>query len=417
MAEQDFIKAGFTVVGTENNENKLLSFLKENYPNVIRDTEINLEELKTVLGLPIDEKVNGYGLNFVGRNFARAKYAQKTEKELRLNNTLSKNIDTTENLVLKGDNLNSLKILKNYYSGQINCIYIDPPYNTGNDSFKYNDTFNRSTWLTFMRNRLFAAKELLTKAGWADTDNDQILDKIIDGEKVKFEKGTPVTEAFKLLRSYSRTKASRYQLKRGLMEFGPTGFPFERFVGELFKHQGYNVQVDVTVQGKCVTHEIDVIATKPNEINYVECKYRNQQGYSVDVKNPLYIYARFQDVLDNGLLQSEKETFQGYIATNTKFTEDALAYGNCKNLKLISWNYPIGNSLKDIIDNSGIYPLTCLATLTKNEKQLLLKEGYILVKEIFEQPDLLKSIGIKETRIETIKKEGILLCQPLATTR
>jgi adenine-specific DNA-methyltransferase len=71
MAEQDFIKAGFTVVGTENNENKLLRFLKENYPNVIRDTEINLEELKTVLGLPIDEKVNGYGLNFVGRNFVR----------------------------------------------------------------------------------------------------------------------------------------------------------------------------------------------------------------------------------------------------------------------------------------------------------------------------------------------------------
>lgn len=69
MSDIDFTKAGFTVVGAENNENKLLRFLKENYPNVIRDTEINLEELKTVLGLPIDEKVNGYGLNFVGRNF------------------------------------------------------------------------------------------------------------------------------------------------------------------------------------------------------------------------------------------------------------------------------------------------------------------------------------------------------------
>ena len=90
MIEQDFIKAGFTVVGTETSENKLLSFLKENYPNVIRDNEINIEELKAVLGLPIDEKVNGYGLNFVGRNFARAKYAQKTEKELRLNDVTPK---------------------------------------------------------------------------------------------------------------------------------------------------------------------------------------------------------------------------------------------------------------------------------------------------------------------------------------
>ena len=68
----EFINTGFTVVGTEDNENKLLSFLKENYPNVMRDNEINLEELKSVLNIPIDEKVNGYGLNFVGRNRKRA---------------------------------------------------------------------------------------------------------------------------------------------------------------------------------------------------------------------------------------------------------------------------------------------------------------------------------------------------------
>jgi adenine-specific DNA-methyltransferase len=194
MAEQDFIKAGFTVVGTENNENKLLSFLKENYPNVIRDTEINFEELKTVLGLPIDEKVNGYGLNFVGRNFARAKYAKKTEKELRLNTTLSKNIETTENLVLKGDNLDSLRILKNHYSGQIKCIYIDPPYNTEKDEFVYPDKFDKEEaevlglanvsesdfarmdfsfktkkshngWLAFMYPRLLLARDLLSKDG------------------------------------------------------------------------------------------------------------------------------------------------------------------------------------------------------------------------------------------------------------
>ena len=194
MAKEEFINAGFTVVDAENNENKLLSFLKENYPNIIRDTEINIEELKTVLSLPIDEKVNGYGLNFVGRNFARAKYAQKTEKEIRLNNSLSKNIDTTQNLVLKGDNLDSLKILKNYYSEQIKCIYIDPPYNTAGDEFVYPDKFDKEEaevlglanlsesdfarmdfsfktkkshngWLAFMYPRLLLARDLLTKDG------------------------------------------------------------------------------------------------------------------------------------------------------------------------------------------------------------------------------------------------------------
>ncbi|WP_276978871.1 site-specific DNA-methyltransferase [Flavobacterium filum] len=194
MAEQDFIKAGFTVVGTEANENKLLSFLKENYPSIIRDNEIDLQELKAIAGLPIDEKVNGYGLNFVGRNFARAKYAQKTEKELRLNTTLSKNIDTAQNLVLKGDNLDSLKILKNHYSNKIKCIYIDPPYNTTSDEFVYPDKFDKEEaevlglanlsesdfarmdfsfkskkshngWLAFMYPRLLLARDLLSKDG------------------------------------------------------------------------------------------------------------------------------------------------------------------------------------------------------------------------------------------------------------
>jgi adenine-specific DNA-methyltransferase len=219
MAEQDFTTAGFTVVGTEASENKLLSFLKENYPNVIRDTEINLEELKAVLGLPIDEKVNGYGLNFVGRNFARAKYAQKTEKELRLNNTLSKNIDTTQNLVLKGDNLNSLKILKNHYIGKIKCIFIDPPYNTDKDEFVYPDKFDKEEaevlglanlsesdfarldfsfntkkshngWLAFMYPRLLLAKDLLSNDGVifiSIDDNEQanlklLCDDVFDEE-------------------------------------------------------------------------------------------------------------------------------------------------------------------------------------------------------------------------------------------
>jgi adenine specific DNA methylase Mod len=211
MAEQDFIKAGFTVVGTETSENKLLSFLKENYPNIIKDTEINLEELKTVLGLPIDEKVNGYGLNFVGRNFAKAKYAQKTDKELRFNNAFSKNIDSTQNLVLKGDNLDSLKILKSHYSGQIECIYIDPPYNTANEEFVYPDKFDKEEaevlglanlsesdfarmdfsfkskkshngWLAFMYPRLLLVRDLLSKDGLifiSIDDNEQANLKIL----------------------------------------------------------------------------------------------------------------------------------------------------------------------------------------------------------------------------------------------
>lgn len=194
MNQQDFVQAGFTVIDGSNTSNPLLSYLKEHYPSVIRDNEINLNELKSILGLPVDDKVNGYGLNFIGRNFARAKYSQETDKAVSLNTAMSKNIDTTQNLVLKGDNLDSLKVLKNYYKGQIKCIYIDPPYNTDKDEFVYPDKFDKEEaeilglvnlseddfarldfsfktkkshngWLSFMYPRLLLAQELLSDDG------------------------------------------------------------------------------------------------------------------------------------------------------------------------------------------------------------------------------------------------------------
>lgn len=212
--KEEFIQDGFTVVSEENNDNKLLNFLKENYPTIIRDNEININELKALTGLPVDEKVNGYGLNFVGRNVARAKYAQKTEKEIRVNKTLSKNFDTTQNLVLKGDNLESLKILKSHYNEKIKCIYIDPPYNTTSDQFVYPDKFDKeeteilemynlsedefarmdfsfkskkshSGWLAFMYPRLLLARDLLSKDGVifiSIDDNEQANLKLLCDE-------------------------------------------------------------------------------------------------------------------------------------------------------------------------------------------------------------------------------------------
>ena len=71
----------------------------------------------------------------------------------------------TDNLLIKGNNLLALHSLKKEFSGKVKLIYIDPPFNTGKDEFKYNDRFNHSTWLTFIKNRLEIAKRLLSKDG------------------------------------------------------------------------------------------------------------------------------------------------------------------------------------------------------------------------------------------------------------
>ena len=85
-------------------------------------------------------------------------------------------IKEDDNFIIKGNNLVVLHSLKKRYAGKVKCIYIDPPYNTGSDSFGYNDRFNHSTWLTFMKNRLVIAKELLSDNGliWIQTDDGEL---------------------------------------------------------------------------------------------------------------------------------------------------------------------------------------------------------------------------------------------------
>ena len=84
--------------------------------------------------------------------------------------------DENDNLIIKGNNLLAISSLLKRYEGRIKLIYIDPPYNTGNDGFKYNDSFNHSTWLTFMKNRLEIAKKLLTPDGsiYVQIDNNEL---------------------------------------------------------------------------------------------------------------------------------------------------------------------------------------------------------------------------------------------------
>ena len=110
-------------------------------------------------------------------NFKR--YDKEGEHEVR-------EIKEDDNFIIKGNNLVVLHSLKKKYAGKVKCIYIDPPYNTGSDSFGYNDRFNHSTWLTFMANRIDAAKELLSNDGIMFVhcdDNEQAYLKVLMDEK------------------------------------------------------------------------------------------------------------------------------------------------------------------------------------------------------------------------------------------
>lgn len=214
--------------------------------------------------------------------------------------------------------------------------------------------------------------------------------------------------AFNSLRNSSGTLAAKYHLKRAIMELGPSGYPFEKFVGELLKHQGYNISLGEIVKGQCVNHEIDVIALTNHHHFMIECKYHNQQGIICDVKIPLYIQSRFKDVEASWVKMPGHENMihQGWVVTNTKFTEDAIRYGNCIGLRLLSWDYPIKGSLKDMIDQLGLYPVTCLTTLTRAEKQKLLEKKIVLCKQVCADENVLYQIGMNQYRVKKVMEEG-----------
>ncbi len=134
-----------------------------------------------------------------------------------------------------------------------------------------------------------------------------------------------------------------------------------------------------------------------------------------DVKVPLYVQARFKDVEQQWkLIPGHRTKFhQGWVATNTRFTSDALQYGRCAGLFMLSWDHPNEHSLKDRIDRSGLYPITCLSTLANADKQRLLEDGIVLCREICADPSVLERAGVRPDRIHAVLKEGTGLCSTL----
>ncbi len=208
--------------------------------------------------------------------------------------------------------------------------------------------------------------------------------------------------------THSKNVAGRYRLKKALFDLGPTGYSFEKFMGRLFERQGYKVQVGKIVEGVCVSHEVDVVAEKDNEIVMVECKFHRQQGRKSDVKVALYIKSRFEDIKTalerNGELKGK--TFRGFIATNTRFTDDAIKFGSCSGLELLAWNYPPHRNLQKWIEESDYHPITALGSANNRVKSVLLDNNIVLCREIIEQEKKLLDLRIPMHDIKKIVKEA-----------
>jgi hypothetical protein len=211
--------------------------------------------------------------------------------------------------------------------------------------------------------------------------------------------------ARRALRVDRRATAARYSLQRALLELGPSGFPFEQFIAEMLRHEGYRIRTGVVLQGRYVRHEVDVDARRGRERVLAECKFRGKSDGKVDIKIALYVHARAEDL--------DVLRYQRFLlVTNGRFTRDALRYGDGVGLDLLSWDHPTGSGLRDRIDRAGLHPVTALTALRKQEQQSLIRERIVLCADLLARPKLVDRLRLGARRQQQLWREVEGLCDP-----
>ena len=213
--------------------------------------------------------------------------------------------------------------------------------------------------------------------------------------------------AFEILKHFEKKPvAAKYSLKRALFDLGPSGFPFEQFIGAVFRELGYkNVKSDVYMQGLCAPHEIDFYAEKDGKSIGAELKFHNALGIKTDLKVALYVRERFRD------LQNAKHKIdEGWLVTNTGFTKNVIKFAKCSGLKLLGWDYPQERSLLRIIEDSKVHPITALTTMKSMHKKALIEKDIVTCKQALKIINATGKLGVDMQNLQEVKEELELLC-------
>lgn len=202
-----------------------------------------------------------------------------------------------------------------------------------------------------------------------------IRDRLYDGIKTN--------EIFQMIKEFLREAnsphlAMKYNLKSALAELGPSGYPFEKYIALLLKEVGYQTKTNQIIEGGCIAHEVDVLAVKDNLTYFIEAKFHKSPSQRTDVRVALYIKARYDDL--SNAWKSGKT--RAWIVTNTRFSTDAIKYSECQNIRLMSWGYPKGEGIMDLIEHTGLHPITIMDQLGNADKMRLLEAGVVSCRQL-----------------------------------
>lgn len=217
--------------------------------------------------------------------------------------------------------------------------------------------------------------------------------------------------AFRELKRKADSFAARYSLKRALCDLGPAGFYFEHWVGRLFRYEGYQTITGQKLDGHAVSHEIDVVAQRDDKLLLMECKFRNATDARISVTTPMYFLSRIKDLsgIPFDFFGRKLNLAEGWLVSNVYWTRDSISFAERYGIHLLGWDYPSESSIKRRVDSAGLYPITCLTTLSKAHKAILLTNGCILVKDIVNNQQVLAALNLPASKKQKVVNEAAAL--------
>jgi hypothetical protein len=234
-------------------------------------------------------------------------------------------------------------------------------------------------------------KDALRRAGLSGKGADDLVARL----ERRLHDGITTKKIYQIVYEYldemKPEVSHKYNLKRALLEIGPAGYEFEDFTAKLLSLEGYRTEVRQTVQGKCVTHEIDVIAAKGSDTHLIECKFYNQAGLRCRIQTALYVYARYLDVCEGAKLGTCRKFTGPWLVTNTKFSDDVVKYAECMGIPLLGWRHPLENGLEAMIDRTKCYPVTVIP-MREDVRGRLLGRKIVTVFDIPESAEKLAGL-------------------------
>ena len=228
-----------------------------------------------------------------------------------------------------------------------------------------------------------------------------IRDRLYDGIKTG--------EIFAMIKEFLRDSntpylAMKYNLKAALASLGPSGYPFEKYLALLLEDVGYQTKTNQIIEGGCIAHEVDVLAVKDSITYFIEAKFHKSPSQRTDVRVALYIKSRYDDL--STAWKSGKT--RPWIITNTRFSTDAIKYSGCQNIRLMSWGYPNGEGIMDLIEHTGLHPITIIEQLGGDDKMRLLSAGVVTCRQLINPAN---HHLVSQSFLDNILPDLELICQ------